>query len=156
MLLLLFAFWMILNGAFSLQIVLVGLGLCALLFFFCRRFWGYSLHREWQMLRLLPACVVYLLVLLREMVHSALVVMKVVLSTPCRPNSVLVEFDPPLQTQTARFILATSITLTPGTYTVGLWENHFCVHAIDESITHELANSVLVRRLKAMEELRHD
>lgn len=156
MLLLLFTFWIILNGAFSLQIVCFGLGLCALLFFFCRQFWGYSLRLEWRILRLLPSSLMYFFVLVREMFLAAFLVTKLVLFTSCRPNSVLVEFDSPLQTQAARFVLATSITLTPGTYTVGLSENHFCIHAIEESMAQDLCDSVFVRRLKAMEERYHD
>ena len=48
--------------------------------------------------------------------------------------------------------LANSITLTPGTITVDLHDNHFTVHALDASLVDGLDDGVFVQQLMDMEE----
>ena len=48
-------------------------------------------------------------------------------------------------------ILANSITLTPGTITVSLEDNRFCVHCLDRELAEGMENSVFVELLKKME-----
>jgi len=48
--------------------------------------------------------------------------------------------------------LANSITLTPGTITVDLHDNHFLVHALDAAMVDGLDDGVFVQQLMKMEE----
>ncbi|RMG43810.1 MAG: cation transporter [Candidatus Dadabacteria bacterium] len=50
----------------------------------------------------------------------------------------LVAFDSILETELERFILASSITLTPGTVVVELKDEHFLVHAISDEMARDL------------------
>ena len=47
--------------------------------------------------------------------------------------------------------LANSITLTPGTITVDLHDNHYLVHALDASLVEGLDDGVFVQPLVKME-----
>jgi multicomponent Na+:H+ antiporter subunit E len=50
-------------------------------------------------------------------------------------------------------ILANSITLTPGTITVSLTDDHLLVHCLDKSLAEGMDDSVFVRLLQKMEEI---
>ena len=57
-----------------------------------------------------------------------------------------------LKTETARVILANSITLTPGTITVSLTEQELLVHCLDKTLAEGMEDSSFVKLLKKLEE----
>ena len=65
---------------------------------------------------------------------------------------VIVRVHTDLKSETARVILANSITLTPGTITVSMTDNDLLVHCLDKSLSEGMEDSVFVRLLKKMEE----
>ena len=69
------------------------------------------------------------------------------------PEPVIVHFNSPLKTEFAKYILATSITLTPGTIVVRLRDNEYQVHCYDKEMAKDLDSSVFVRMLKKMEDI---
>ena len=64
---------------------------------------------------------------------------------------VIVHVHAKLKSETARVILANSITLTPGTITVSLTEDNLLVHCLDKSLSEGMDDSVFVRLLQKME-----
>ena len=48
-------------------------------------------------------------------------------------------------------VLANSITLTPGTITVGLEGQEFYVHCLDKELAEGMENSIFVELLEKME-----
>ena len=149
----LFLMWIILNGAITWEIVLIGLAVSAALTLFWHRvFGGYSG-------RILPSPktfgngVCYVLTLIWEMIRSNLQVMGMILqpSTQLRPQLVL--FHSGLKKETSNTVLANSITLTPGTITVSMEGDAFCVHALDASLAKDLGAGPLAQRLGKMEEM---
>lgn len=54
----------------------------------------------------------------------------------------------------AKVILANSITLTPGTITVSVEGDVFCVHCLDKELAEGIENSVFVQLLERMEALK--
>ena len=60
-------------------------------------------------------------------------------------------FDVDIQSEFLRFVLANSITLTPGTITVDVDDNHFCVHALDYTLAEGIEDSVFIKLLRKME-----
>ena len=64
---------------------------------------------------------------------------------------VLVTFRTNLKTETARVILANSITLTPGTITVSIDEDELVVHCLDKSLAEGIEDPVFEQRLKEFE-----
>lgn len=152
MYLLLFAFWLILNGRITLEIVLMGLVFAAVVYAFALKFMGLTWQREKSFWRHLGWGIQYVLILLKEIFLANVTVLKIVLSPKCKVHPVIVSFDAPLKSHLLQVILADSITLTPGTITVRLYEEKFEVHCLDESLAAGLNDSIFVKMLKKWEE----
>ncbi len=63
----------------------------------------------------------------------------------------LIYFHADIRTETHRVLLANSITLTPGTITVGLTGDRFHVHALDRSFADGIGDSEFVREIQRLE-----
>ena len=50
-------------------------------------------------------------------------------------------------------MLANSITLTPGTITVSLEGDTYCVHCLDKSMAEGIESSIFVQKLHRIEEV---
>ncbi|MCI8837883.1 MAG: Na+/H+ antiporter subunit E [Hungatella sp.] len=151
MYLLFLAVWLILNGKVTAEILLFGIVISAVLFAFTCRFLDYSLHKEILLLRLMPFFIRYFWVLVKEIFKANISVLKLIFSPELQPEPGVVYFDTDFKTQTAKMLLANSITLTPGTITVSVEGNRFCVHCLDQELADGVENSVFVELLKEME-----
>lgn len=152
MFLLLFAVWLMLNGRITVEIVSLGLALCAVLYWAAWRLLGFSPRRELSLFRRLPQAIAYLLLLVWNVLVSNVQVMAVILSPRAgRVEPRLVRFQSPVKTSLGEVILANSITLTPGTFTAGLFDGQYCVHALDESFAGGMEDSGFVRAIRNME-----
>ena len=146
-----FFVWIILNGRITVEIVIFGLILSAVLFYFICRFMDYSMKKELMLFHLIPLFFQYFYVLIQEIVKANLCVLKIIISPEIQPEPALVYFGTDLQSELSKVILANSITLTPGTITVSLGDNRFCVHCLDRELAEGMENSVFVELLKKME-----
>ncbi len=151
MFLLLFCVWVILNGRITMEICILGILVSAAVFAFLCRFLDYSVKKELLLFRLFPLFVRYLWVLVEEIVKANVCVLKIILSPELQPEPAVVYFDTRLRSGIARVMLADSITLTPGTITVSLEGNHYCVHCLDRELAQGLEDSVFVELLEEME-----
>ncbi len=154
MIFLIFAVWLILNGKVTVEICLFGVGISAALFYFMCRFMEYNWKRELLLYRLMPWFIRYVWVLIEEIVKANVCVLKLIVSPELQPEPALVYFETGLKSGTARMMLANSITLTPGTITVSVEDNRFCVHCLDVELAEGLEDSVFVKLLEEMEEKR--
>ena len=145
---LLFLLWLLLNGRVTLEIVVIGAGLTALLMAFMTRFLGWSVRRERELFRVAPLFLLYLLNLLWETIKAAVTVLAVALTPSQRPEPVLVEFRSGLPREYQNVILANSITLTPGTITVFQEGDRFLVHALRREYAEGLNRSSFVLLLR--------
>lgn len=152
MYLLLFFFWIILNGRLTAEIVILGLFFAALVYAFAWKFMGLTLEREKSFWKHFLWGIQYIAVLLKEIALANIVVLKIVLSPGKKVHPVIVSFDAPLKNHILQVILADSITLTPGTITVRLYEEKFEVHCLDESMAKGINDSVFVKMLKKWED----
>lgn len=152
MFLLFFAVWVILNGKVTLEICLFGLGISAALFYFICRYMDYSIRSEMLLFRLIPLFFQYFWVLVQEIVKANVAVFKLIMSPELQPEPAIVYFDTDLKTGLAKVLLANSITLTPGTITVSVEGNRFCVHCLDKELAGGLEDSMFVELLKKIEE----
>lgn len=152
MYLLLFFFLMILNGRLTAEIVILGLIFAALVYAFVWKFMGLTWEREKSFWKHFLWGVQYIAILLKEIAVANLVVLKIVLSPKKKVHPVIVSFDAPLKNHILQAILADSITLTPGTITVRLYEEKFEVHCLDESMAEGINDSIFVKMLKKWEE----
>ena len=153
MLLLFFLAWVVFNGRLTLEIVLFGVAIAGAVFAFVCKFMDHSLRRELRFYRLIPGFAQYLYHLVREILAANLAVSKLILTRRERLEPVIVHVHTDLRTETARVVLANSITLTPGTITVSLTDDDLLVHCLDRSLSEGMEDSIFVRLLRKMEEV---
>ena len=147
------ALWIIFNGKVTLEIVLFGLVIAAALDFFVIKFMDYRPQTTLKAIRLLPQMLLYFLVLLREIFKANIQTTKLLYSAKYEVEPLLVTFRPGLKTDTARVVLANSITLTPGTITVSMDEEECVVHCLDKSLSEGMGDSVFVKMLEKLERI---
>lgn len=143
--------WMIFNGRITLEILLVGVFLSAALFAFCCRFMDYSIKNDLRIYRLMPMAIQYVVVLIIEILKANRQVLFFILTPRYQVEPQLVHFTSGLRSEFARVVLANSITLTPGTITVGMEGNEFYVHCLDREFAEGMESSVFVKLLEKME-----
>ena len=148
----LFLLWLVLNGGWSLQIAGAGALAAGLVAWGCQwalglPFWGG--RKLWQgILR----AVGYLPLLLREVWTANLqVILRILCPGRRRGAPRLSWMDPGLREPGTQFLLANSITLTPGTVTVALHRGRLCVYALDQEFAAGVKDSEFVRRLRRWE-----
>ncbi len=151
MFLLFFLLWMIIFGSFTLESVLFGLGIAALIFIFACAFLDYSPKKEMSLYRKIPLIVHFLIVLVREVIKANLTVIHMIFSGREELEPVIVHFHPDLKTPAGRAAFADSITLTPGTITVFLRDDEFVVHCLDESLAPGIDTSECEKDISEIE-----
>lgn len=153
MFLLLLAFWVLLNGRITAEIMILGLLICGVIYGWCCKVLGLDPKRELRYVRRIPGAVKYLLILVAEVIRAAVDVMLLTLSPKSQEvKPRLVYFKSPVETDTGKVILSNSITLTPGTITCGVGDGVFCVHALDEKFAGGMDASVFVTEIHKLEE----
>jgi multicomponent Na+:H+ antiporter subunit E len=125
---LLFAFWLALSGHYTP--FLIGLGaICSIGCAYAAIRIG-IVDREGLPLQLLRGAVTYWPWLVKEMILSAWSVSKLALSPKLAISPTMTEVRASQRTRAGVATYANSITLTPGTVTVGVIGNNLTVHAL--------------------------
>ena len=150
MFILLWLFFVLLNGRLTLEIALFGAVVAALALLFACRLTGWSLEREKKFLLRLPRLLLYGLYLLKEIVKANLTTLRRVYSRR-EVEPAIVTFRTPLAHEWTQVLLANSITLTPGTITLLLKEGELTVHCLDRSDAGSLEGSDMEVRIAKME-----
>lgn len=148
---LLFCFWLLLNGNVTLEIVLLGLAVTALMALLEYTLFGYTPKTEGMLLRKAPVFCAYIPVLMWEILKAGWAVSKVVLFRRYKITPTLVTFRTDLKTEFGRFLLANSITLTPGTITVQVKGDRLTVHCLDKSMLDTSDDGVFQRWIRKLE-----
>lgn len=156
MIILLFIFWILLNGRFTadagmLQIVVVGVVVAALAYWFAHKALGYTLKSEIKLLSKFPILIAYFFLLIKEIIVANIQMMKIVTSKKAEIHPMMVKIKVPLKTRFARVLLANSITLTPGTITAELEGDEFIVHCVDTAFSEGMESSSFVKMLERLE-----
>ncbi len=126
--------WLLLNNSLAVPILLSGLILSIIIpFLFCK-------HCEvFTYLKFTPKSMWYtllfLLTFLKELLLSNLDVARRVVTPSLPINPGIIEVKTRLKTKIARIVLADSITLTPGTFTIEIIEDSLFIHWIDVKST---------------------
>ena len=153
MFLLLLAFWVLLNGRITAEILILGILICGVVYGWCCKVLGLNWRRELDLARRIPGMFKYLMILVWEVIKAALQVMVLTLSPDAKEITPrLVYFKSPVRSDIGKVILSNSITLTPGTITCGVGEDLFCVHALDERFAGGMDESVFVSEIHKLEE----
>lgn len=152
MFILLYLLWIILNGQLTVEIALAGLPITALVYAFICKFMDYRADSDLFLAREILKLLRYLFVLIWEILKANAVTIGKVLRFGKEASPAIVTFDVALKTELGRALLANSITLTPGTITVSLSDNHYVVHCLDKAFGEGLDSSVFVRLIADMEQ----
>ena len=144
MAILLFLLWIIWNGKVNAEIILFGVALTVLVLLFAVKVLGYSLERERRFWRNSPLFLRYAAVLIMEILKASLAVAGLALSSTGKPDPVIVEFHSDFQNA----LLANSITLTPGTFTLIQEGDRFVVHCLRREYAEGIDDSVFVELLR--------
>ena len=151
MYILLFLFWLLLNGKLTVEVVGLGLVIVALMAALEWSLFHYGPAQELRVLRKVPVFCAYLPVLVWEILKAGLVVGRDILFRRYRLTPTLVTFRTDLKTDFGRFLLANSITLTPGTITVQVEGNQLTVHCLDKSMLDTSPDGTFQRWIRKME-----
>ena len=145
----LFAFWLALSGHYTPVLIAAGAASAVLCVWVAKRM--RLLDAEGHPIHLFRGAVVYFPWLIWEIVKAAWSVTKVILHPrlPVSPTMTVVKAsqDTPLGVN----IYANSITLTPGTITVGVRGNDLTVHALVRAGAIDLEGGDMDRRVSRFE-----
>lgn len=148
-----FALWLLFNGRCTVDVIGFGLVFSAAVTLFAVKICGWSELRSRRIVRLAGRLLSYFGCLLIEIIKANIAVMRVILSPGCREVQPLIfRFDSHLHQGFAQTILANSITITPGTYTIGIDGSTLTVHALNASFAEGTPDSDLNRKLIDLEE----
>lgn len=153
MALLIFLFWVILNGRFTLEIACIGAVLTLAAFLFLCRACDWSLKKEGMVYRVSPRIAAFLFVVLWEIIKANVNMIPVVFCG--KPEPVVRLLHTGLKTKFAKMALANAITLTPGTITLSCKGDELAVHCLTKKTAAGLENNVFERRLRKIEEALH-
>ncbi len=151
MYLLLFCLWLVWNGSVTWEIVLFGFMIVAALGLLIFLLFGYTPKKDLRFLKRVPLFLLYIPVLIFEIIRSSIAVMWLILCPGKRVQKSLVVFDTDLKTRFGQFVLANSITLTPGTITVRAENGRFTVHCLNREMIEGITDGLLYRLVRKME-----
>ena len=146
-----FLLWIIFNGRVTTEIVIFGLVIAAALYGFICRFMDFSPRRELEYLKKGGYLLQYLYHLIKEIIIANFATTKLICAAGRVVEPALIEFETHFKNDTSRFLLANSITLTPGTITVAVEGDRFIVHCLDRTLAEGIESSVFVKLLEKIE-----
>ena len=148
-----FALWLLFNGRLGWDILGFGLVLSALVTLFAVKVCGWSDRKSKRLLKIGWQLLCYAGCFVVEIVKANLAAIQVILSPNCRlVRPRIFHFESHLHRGFLQTILANSITITPGTYTLGIYDSTLMVHALNGDFAEGTPESDLNHCLMAMEE----
>lgn len=151
MYLLLYILWVALNGKITAEICLLGVPVVGAVGLIAYGLFHYTFRRELFIYKKLPLLLAYIAVLIWEIIKANFAVLRFIVSEKAAMEPAMMSFDVELRTNLARFILANSITLTPGTITMMTNGNRFTVHALTAEMLDGIESSSFVKLLQKLE-----
>lgn len=151
MYLLFLAAWIVFNGNITLEIMIFGVIIAAVMLAFMCKFMDYSLKKEINVYKKSICFLTYIVLLIREIIKANLAIIPRILTVEEEMDPVIVKFRTTLKTDFTKMLLANSITLTPGTITVSLEDDEYTIHCLDTSLAEGLENSDFEKALKKLE-----
>lgn len=147
-----FLFFIVLCGKVTVEIVLFGIGVSAVVTAFMYKIRGISFKDELKLWKKFGKIVAYLFMLVNEVFLANIYMIEIVLQSKIEVKPVLVFFKAPVKTTKGRVTLANSITLTPGTITTSMVGDYYGVHCIDVGASEGLDSSIFVEKILEIEE----
>ncbi len=150
MLVLFFVLWIILNGRVTPEILIIGAVLAFAVSVLGYRLFGIRPEDDLRILRNVPVIILYILNLIVEIVKAAASVIAVALNPRKKPEPEIIEFRSGIRSEIRNVLLANSITLTPGTFTLFHEGDYFVVHCLRKEYAEGIEDSSFIRLLKKL------
>ena len=144
--------WLLFFRQLSPEVMVGGIIISVIVYRFACAHMRYKPALDYKLMRKLFHCIRYMLVLVWETAKANIIVFRIVFRRTIKVEPRIIYFHTGLKTNAARAVLANSITLTPGTITVALEDDLFCVHCLDGKLAERIEDSVFVRQLRKIEE----
>lgn len=148
---LLFLLWLILNAQVTLEILILGVVLVALVLLAMTRLTDYSFKRELKFWKKIPLALAYIAVLVWEIMKANKTVARIILDRRVKVEQTVVYVNIDLKTDFCKMLMANSITLTPGTMTASVDGNTFTVHCLSRELIDGIETSTFARLLQKLE-----
>lgn len=155
--------WFIMSEVFELKFIVFGVAACVVISLYCLnslKFAGLKTDSTYFILHLNPfRFLTYLAWLLVEIVKSAIAVSGVVLTGSKKVDPEIIWFRADYDNPGARALLANSITLTPGTVTVDIYDDGtYSVHALNHAFAESLLEGTMQKKIARLykEEIDYD
>ncbi len=143
--------WIIFNGKFTWEILIIGALVCVALYVFLWKFVDYSPKKELAFLKRIIKAIVYLFILIKEIIVANCNVIYYIYNAKLEVEPRIVYFKKKFKEEAHQTILADSITLTPGTITLRLDGDRYIVHCLDKEMGKGLDRSLFVKQLEKIE-----
>lgn len=147
--LLLIALWITMSGHFEGIILILG-ALSVMLVLWLSARMG-VIDGEGVPIRMLPRLAPYVAWLFKEIVITNIDMAKLLLSRKLKIQPEVVEFTLLQKSDVSRSLLANSITLTPGTVTMDVDDEHMLVHALTKAAAEDLVDGEMRGRVRRVE-----
>lgn len=146
---LLFLLWALLSGHNTPLLLTFGLGSAILVVWLVRRM--DRVDGEPMLLIPGPRFFLYLVWLLGRVVKANIDLAKRLWDPALPVRPVWERLDTRVESPLQKTLYANSITLTPGTLTTDVRDDHFMIHAVDEAALEELRRGEMERRILDLE-----
>ena len=143
--------WLIFSLRLSAEIVAIGIIISAAVYWFACSHLRYKPASDIILLKNFLIGLQYVVILVWETAKANVAVFRIVFNRTIRVDPCIIYFNANLKTNIARVVLANSITLTPGTITITLNDDLFCVHCLNREMAQSMEDSVFVRQLRKFE-----
>ena len=144
--------WLIFSKNVTVEIMMFGLVVSTIVFLFAKKHLGYEPVRNYKMARTIWLSFRYLLIWIWEAGKANIIVVKIVFSRKIKLDQLLVYFRPHFRSNVAHVTLANSITMAPGSVTIELDDDLYCVHFMDRVFWDGCDNFIFVKLLREIEE----
>ncbi len=143
--------WVLWSGYYNPLLLTLGVFSCALSVYVAVRM--QLLDKEGFPIEIFLSFLAYLPWLLRELVKSGVEISLCVLNPRVHIAPRIVKIKPTQKTPLGLMIYANSITLTPGTVSIGVSNEEIEVHTLTDNAEKDLINGTMNRRVAAIEEI---
>ena len=140
--------WLLLSGHFTPLLISLGLASVLLVVWFLRRM--DRVDHEPIMLRPGPGLFSYLVWLFWSVVKANIDLARRIWDPRLPVNPVWARLDTSVETPVEKTLYANSITLTPGTLTTDVRDDHFVIHALSQEGVDELREGEMERRVRRL------
>jgi len=151
----LMAFWIVLTSTFNGISIAVGVMVSASVVMFTQHMQepiNFS-FKNWIAYTI--AYLDFLVSFLLEVIKANIDVAKIVLDRKLPIQPQFIQLDVSLKQPKHVVLLANAITLTPGTLSVDVFEQHFVIHALTDQAAQAMLdpNNILIRKIQRLEEI---